>query len=297
MSDGHAALRTIERADADDRPFQLLLLDWKMPVADGIECMAGLAHTRLRHPPPVVLMLTAFSRDEVARRLAAQDLAAAATLMKPVTPSTLLDTCLGALQLPRETGLRSQRRDEALQQRRASVAGARILLVEDNPINQELARDLLSRAGVVLATADNGQQALDQLEREDYDLVLMDCQMPVMDGYAATRLLRQQARWRDLPVIAMTANAMVGDREKVLAAGMNDHVAKPIKVDELFATLSRWMPRAGATVPSRRPGCQARTALRRRWRCTSGLPACSSSARATSSSGSPRRAARRTPPP
>ncbi|WP_341889401.1 response regulator [Variovorax sp. YR752] len=241
VPDGLAALRTIERADAEDQPFQLLLLDWKMPVADGVECVAGLAQTRLRHPPPVVLMLTAFSRDEVTRRLVAQDLAAAATLMKPVTPSTLLDTCMGALQLPREQVLRSQRRDDALQQHRASVAGARILLVEDNPINQELARDLLTRAGVVLATADNGQQALEQLEREDFDLVLMDCQMPVMDGYAATRVLRQQARWRDLPVIAMTANAMVGDREKVLATGMNDHVAKPIKVDELFATLSRWI--------------------------------------------------------
>jgi CheY-like chemotaxis protein len=205
----------------------------------------------------VVLMLTAFSRDDVARRLAAQDLAAAATLMKPVTPSTLLDTCLAALQLPREQGLRGQRRDDVLQQQRASVAGARILLVEDNPINQELACDLLGRAGVVLATADNGQQALEQLERGDYDLVLMDCQMPVMDGYVATGLLRQQPRWRDLPVIAMTANAMVGDREKVLAAGMNDHIAKPIKVDELFATLSRWIrpaprrvdPDAAGTAP------------------------------------------------
>ncbi|MBX3604880.1 MAG: response regulator [Piscinibacter sp.] len=240
VADGLAALRAIEQGDAEDRPFQLLLLDWKMPVADGIECLSRLALARLRHPPPVVLMLTAFSRDEVARRLAAVELAAAATLMKPVTPSTLLDACLGALQMPKEQGLRSQRRDEALQQQRASLAGARVLLVEDNPINQELAHDLLSRAGIQLTTADNGRQALEALERGSYDLVLMDCQMPVMDGYEATRTLRQQARWRDLPVIAMTANAMVGDREKVLAAGMNDHVAKPIKVDELFATLARW---------------------------------------------------------
>jgi CheY-like chemotaxis protein len=167
-------------------------------------------------------------------------------LTKPVTPSTLLDACLRALQLPGQQVRRSERRDEALNQHRASLVGARILLVEDNPINQELAGDLLGRAGVVLRTADNGQEALEWLEREPFDLVLMDCQMPVMDGYEATRALRQQPRWRELPVIAMTANAMVGDREKVLAAGMNDHIAKPIKVDDLFETLARWIRKAPA---------------------------------------------------
>jgi len=124
---------------------------------------------------------------------------------------------------------------------RTCLVGARILLVEDNPINQEIARHILSRAGLALRTADNGQEALDWLERESFDLVLMDCQMPVMDGYAATRALRQNLRWRALPVIAMTANAMVGDREKVLAAGMNDHIAKPIDIEEMFATLARWI--------------------------------------------------------
>jgi CheY-like chemotaxis protein len=182
----------------------------------------------------------------VARRLAAAQLNAAATLTKPVTPSTLLDTCLRALALPGHRTPRAQRRDEATDFHRASLAGARILLVEDNLINQELASDMLSGAGILLRMAENGQEALDWLERESFDLVLMDCQMPVMDGYAATRALRQQPQWRELPVVAMTANAMVGDREKVLAAGMNDHIAKPIKVDELFATLARWIRRGAA---------------------------------------------------
>jgi CheY-like chemotaxis protein len=119
-----------------------------------------------------------------------------------------------------------------------------ILLVEDNAINQELAVDLLSRAGVVVSVACNGQEALDRLARERFDVVLMDCQMPVMDGYAATRALRERPALRSLPVIAMTANAMVGDRESVLAAGMDDHIAKPIVVDEMFATLARWIKRA-----------------------------------------------------
>jgi signal transduction histidine kinase/DNA-binding response OmpR family regulator/HAMP domain-containing protein len=246
VADGNAALQAVFHADAQNTPFDLLLLDWKMPKRDGIDCMAELTRANLRHPPPTVLMLTAFGRDEVERRLAAAQLNAAATLTKPVTPSTLLDTCLRALHLPGQQARRAERRHETYNNPVDTLAGAHILLVEDNPINQELACDMLSSAGVVLRIAENGQEALDWIERERFDLVLMDCQMPVMDGYAATRALRQQPQWRDLPVVAMTANAMVGDREKVLAAGMNDHIAKPINIDELFATLARWIRHAAA---------------------------------------------------
>jgi PAS domain S-box-containing protein len=128
----------------------------------------------------------------------------------------------------------------------AGLRGARILLVEDNAINVEIALALLQHAGIVVGVAHNGQEALRLLEGRDFDGVLMDCQMPVMDGYAATRALRQQPQWRELPVIAMTANALVGDRDKALEAGMNDHIAKPIAVDELFATLARWIRPAPA---------------------------------------------------
>jgi signal transduction histidine kinase/DNA-binding response OmpR family regulator len=124
---------------------------------------------------------------------------------------------------------------------RNALVGGRILLVEDNPINRELAADLLQRAGAIVSVAGDGREALEVLERERFDAVLMDCQMPVMDGYAATRVLRQRPALRALPVIAMTANAMVGDREAAIAAGMNDHIAKPIVVDEMFATLARWV--------------------------------------------------------
>ncbi|HEY0820110.1 MAG TPA: response regulator, partial [Rhizobacter sp.] len=130
---------------------------------------------------------------------------------------------------------------ELLHARQAGLAGARVLLVEDNPINQELARDLLNRAGIVVNIAGDGREALAILERDRFDAVLMDCQMPVMDGYEATRALRRRPELKDLPVIAMTANVMAGDRQKVLEAGMNDHVAKPIRVDDLFATLARWV--------------------------------------------------------
>ena len=124
----------------------------------------------------------------------------------------------------------------------ARLHGAHVLLVEDNAINREIAESLLEHVGVTVAVACNGQEALDMLERGGrYDGVLMDCQMPVLDGYEATRRLRRQPRWHDLPVIAMTANALVGDREKALAAGMNDHIAKPINVDEMYRTLARWV--------------------------------------------------------
>jgi len=115
------------------------------------------------------------------------------------------------------------------------------LLVEDNEINREVALELLTDEGIEVEVATNGRQALEILKRERFDGVLMDCQMPVMDGYAATRTLREWPQTRELPVIAMTANAMVGDREKALAAGMNDHIAKPIVIDEMFSTLARWL--------------------------------------------------------
>jgi CheY-like chemotaxis protein/HPt (histidine-containing phosphotransfer) domain-containing protein len=141
---------------------------------------------------------------------------------------------------------RSTKREEAMLAHQERLRGARLLLVEDNAINREIALTLLNRAGIVTGVAFDGQEALEMLDQQRFDGVLMDCQMPIMDGYAATRALRLQPRWRDLPVIAMTANAMVGDRDKALAAGMNDHIAKPIKVDEMFATLARWILPAAA---------------------------------------------------
>ncbi|HEY9064440.1 MAG TPA: response regulator [Burkholderiaceae bacterium] len=240
-ADGAAALQRVAQADADGRPFKLLLLDWHMPGLDGIGCLERLGDAASRHAPPTVLMVTAFSRDEAERQLAAHGLRVAGLLPKPVTPSGLLDACANALGRPRAGPSRNEQRQELLQARQASLAGARILLVEDNPINQELARDLLNRAGIVVNIAGDGQEALAILGRERFDAVLMDCQMPVMDGYEATRALRHRPELKDLPVIAMTANAMAGDRQKVLEAGMNDHVAKPIHVDDLFATLARWV--------------------------------------------------------
>ena len=241
-ANGQDAVRMVELADASDQPYDLVLLDWKMPGLDGVECARLLGQReRRRHPTPTVLMVMALNRDDMQKRLAERQLTVDALLMKPVTPSTLFDACSQVLGLavPDLPGM--TKREEAMHGHQARLRGAQILLVEDNAINREIALTVLRLADIDVSVACDGKEALDMLGRQHFDGVLMDCQMPVMDGYAATRALRQHPQWRELPVIAMTANAMVGDREKVLAAGMNDHVAKPIKVEELFATLARWV--------------------------------------------------------
>jgi PAS domain S-box-containing protein len=142
-----------------------------------------------------------------------------------------------------------RQRKKDLLESQESLRGTRLLVVEDNAVNREIASEILHRAGVCVSLACDGREALHMLGREHFDGVLMDCQMPVMDGYEATRRIRQQPQWRELPVIAMTANAMVGDREDVLAAGMNDHIAKPLQIDDMFATLARWIRPAKDAAP------------------------------------------------
>ena len=236
------ALRSIEQSDATDLPYDLVLLDWRMPDIDGIECLRLLTQReRAHHPMPMVLMLTAFDREEVLQRLAEVRLAVPGILTKPVTPSALHDACATVLGHASLGATRSTRRQEAQAQAQSQLRGARVLLVEDNPFNREVAVDMLSKAGIAVTIAVNGQEALDCLGRAQFDGVLMDCQMPVLDGYAATRALRKIPELRKLPVIAITANAMAGDREKVIEAGMNDHIAKPVNFEQMFATLARWL--------------------------------------------------------
>ena len=221
--DGAQALQLLAREDAQGDPYDLVLVDWKMPRMDGPACVREIERATFRHGAPAVIMVTGFGGEDLKQRLVDAGMSAAALLTKPVMPSSLLDACLTALGRVAPGKGRMTLRDEALEAQQAHLRGARILLVEDNAINQEIARDLLGRSGIVVTVVEDGQQAIDILARQSFDGVLMDCQMPVLDGYAATAILRRQERLRDLPIIAMTANAMVGDRDKALAAGATFH--------------------------------------------------------------------------
>ncbi|MBL0091104.1 MAG: response regulator [Piscinibacter sp.] len=243
VADGDRALQAMAEADALGDPVQLVLIDANLAGADSLDCVAAVGR---RAPPlaaiPVVLMVSALTRDAVWARLAERKLKVGALLLKPLTPATLADAVNRLLVEPPGSSMHEVPAPPApAAGRHAGLRGSRVLLVEDNETNQELAVALLGTAGIEVRVAGNGQEALDWLGRQDFDVVLMDCQMPVMDGYAATRALRQSARWKSLPVIAMTANAMVGDREAALAAGMNDHIAKPIDFEKVFETLERWV--------------------------------------------------------
>ncbi|WP_255992249.1 response regulator [Chitinolyticbacter albus] len=247
---GRAALRLLQEAERKALPYDVVLMDWKMPEMDGIETVQQMRLQQSQQLPSVI-MVTAFGRDEAMDEAARRAVHLHSVLTKPVTPSTLLEAIGEALGEENVTETRSTERGDLNAQHIAALSGAHILLAEDNELNQELARELLEAAGMVLTIAADGQQALDLLESgQQFDGVLMDCQMPVMDGYVATQRIRAQPAFATLPIIAMTANAMAGDREKALAAGMNDHLPKPLNVDAMFAIMAKWIhPRQAAAPP------------------------------------------------
>ncbi|MCU7834074.1 MAG: transporter substrate-binding domain-containing protein [gamma proteobacterium symbiont of Taylorina sp.] len=239
---GETALVQLEQANNYD-PYKLVLMDWKMPGMDGIETTKAIhANTNLTEIPTVI-MVTAYGREEAHH--AAQGINISGFLTKPVTPSSLLDAIMIAMGYEVSSEQRSLNTQDEARAAIQKLRGAQILLVEDNEINQELAMELLSSNGISVEVANDGQEALDIMAQEDFasscDGILMDCQMPVMDGYEATRKLRNQERFQDLAILAMTANAMLGDKEKVLEAGMNDHIAKPINVKEMFSIMAKWI--------------------------------------------------------
>ncbi len=214
-------------------------MDWKMPKMDGIETTRRLQNVLPSDHSPAMIMVTAYGKDEVTE--AAHDINVDNFLIKPVNPSTLFNTTMQALGHSVVAPTRTERQSEAISQAVTQLKGARILLVEDNAINQELALELLNSSEIEVTVANNGQEALDCLQHQAFDGILMDMQMPVMDGCTASRAIRQQPQFETVPIIAMTANAMAGDREKCQEAGMNDHIAKPIDVEAMFSTMAKWI--------------------------------------------------------
>jgi len=236
---GQEGIELVRQAAERGEPYDAAFVDWQMPGMDGIEAGRRILALPNLSTPPHLVMVTAYGREEVMKR--AEETSFENVLIKPVTPSMLFDSVVQALS----TGERTDARTHASTSAGfnfESIRDARVLLVEDNELNREVATGLLEGAPVTVSAADNGEVAIRMLNESKYDVVLMDMQMPVMDGLAASRAIRQNSQFKDLPIIAMTANAMAGDREKCVEAGMNDHLAKPIDPDKLFEALLRWIP-------------------------------------------------------
>ncbi len=240
-ANGEEAMQLIGVAD---KPYDLVVLDWLMPGMTGLE-LAQTIRTKVKPTvnstiEPRIIMVSGFSSGDMSDRPGGESIDQ--FLSKPVSSSVLFDAVMKVLGVETGGSSGSKKTSGTLGMAELQpIRGARLLLVEDNEINQQVAQELLEQAGFLVDIANHGQEALDMLEVRAYDCVLMDVQMPVMDGFAATGRIREQPRFQDLPVLAMTANATVEDREKALKAGMNDHIAKPINPGALFSALLRWV--------------------------------------------------------
>ena len=253
VASGAAAVEEVMRAAAAGTPYEIVLLDWRMPGLDGIDTARQIKALELR-PVPRLLMVTAYGREEVLNQIAEAGIED--VLIKPVSASILFDTIMrmfgGQARERREHGGGKSSSQDDL----TAIRGARILLVEDNDLNQEVATELLTDAGFQVEVANDGAIALAKVQQNPYDIVLMDMQMPVMDGVTATLEIRKLGRFDTLPIVAITANAMQRDQDRCLEAGMNDFISKPIDPDQLWTALLRWVrpqdnpPAAAASVPT-----------------------------------------------
>ncbi len=244
VASGKDAIAAIQQHDPTD-PYDLVLMDWRMPGMDGLQASRYIkSDETLKHQPHIV-MVTAFGREEV--REEAERLQLDGFLLKPVTKSMIVDTLVNVFA---DSAAESSKATEG--EHAVRLRGARILLTEDNEINQQIAVELLEGVGATIVVANNGREAVELLfggpQPPPFDAVLMDLQMPEMDGFQATAKLRSDPRFATLPIIAMTAHATLEERQRCIAAGMNDHVAKPIDPGNLFDTLARFCKPAVAAM-------------------------------------------------
>ncbi len=235
------ALSLIENTHINKKSgYDLILLDWKMAEMDGIDFLNKAQYLDAMKQTKII-MLTAQGKESLSKELGNLNLKIAGVLAKPVIPQLLLKGILRAFNNESLSDSVIEESKRSLQQALDKIKGCHLLLVEDHEFNQQVALDLLSLKQVTATVANNGEEALALLKENAYDGILMDCQMPVMDGYAATELIRKQKKYKNLPIIAMTANVMAKDIERVLTVGMNDHISKPINVDNMVLILAKWV--------------------------------------------------------
>jgi two-component system, sensor histidine kinase and response regulator len=249
IATGKEAIAAVQQHDATD-PYDIVFIDWRMPGMDGLQTSRHIKSDETLTHPPAIVLVTAFGREEV--REEAERLQLDGFLVKPVTKSMIVDTLVNVFAHEGEAASVTTEGEQAMRLR-----GARILLTEDNDINQQIAIELLEGTGATVTVANNGREAVEILSNgpqpPPFDVVLMDLQMPEMDGYQATAKLRSDARFAALPIIAMTAHATIEERQRCLASGMNDHISKPIDSSALSETVARYYrsaPGTSASVPA-----------------------------------------------
>ena len=236
LASGLEALSRLKDNMLRNNPIELIMMDWKMPAMDGIEVSKKIRQELGLTMP--IIMMTAFGKEE--QRIEAEKTGINGFLTKPIYPSTLFDAIMDGFG---KENLKGADREKHFTTRasiyRKPLKGKRILVAEDNPTNQQVAQAILERAGIAVTIVNNGEDALQAIRNTQFDAVLMDIQMPKMNGYEATRLIREMPQGALIPIVAMTAHAMKGDEEKCLEAGMDGYISKPVNQDRLFHTLWR----------------------------------------------------------
>ncbi|WP_440905078.1 response regulator [Catenovulum sp. SX2] len=237
---GIQAIDKVQTAVKNNQKFDLIVMDWRMPEMDGIQASKLIRQDLGVKDMPAILMVSAYDKDEA--KVASEGVGIDGFIEKPVNQSTLFDmlqTCLNLDVKRSELIEMTWSGDESI-----DLSNVSVLLVEDNKLNRQVAVGFLKEANVQIDIAENGIEAIDKVMRNNYDLVLMDIQMPEMDGLTATREIRSLDKFKNLPIIAMTAHAMAGDSKKSLNAGMNDHLTKPVDPDELYRVIYKWVDKA-----------------------------------------------------
>lgn len=238
VASGAEAIALVKDANDAGTPFDVVFMDWRMPGMDGLQASRHIKSDETLSKTPAIVLVTAFGREEI--REEAERIGLEGFLVKPVTKSMIVDTLVNVFASPGEEPVSHKAADESV----GRLRGARILLAEDNEINQQIAIELLEGAGASVSVANNGREAVEALDKgprpPEFDIILMDLQMPDMDGYQATARIRSDAAFASVPIIAMTAHATMEERQRCLESGMNDHIAKPIDPALLFDTVSRY---------------------------------------------------------
>ena len=260
VESGQAAIDEIVKAARANEKYDIILLDWQMPNMDGIETAKKIRELKLE-PMPKLVIITAYGREEVIREAEAQGIET--VLIKPISASLLFDMAMHLLGAGAKEHAEKKESPQKSLSDETGLTGAKILLVEDNEDNQQVGTEILKAVGCSIMIANNGEEALRMVQAAPYDIVLMDVQMPVMDGLTATREIRKLPGFEKLPIVAMTANAMNEDMARCIDAGMDDYIAKPIDPDSMFLTLRKYFAGniAQAPVPEAKANVDTKDAI------------------------------------